>query len=63
MADLTAQYLKKIGLDVTVKQLDSTLLGTKYAANEIQSTIIWSHDRGWDNDAVSGSVNRAGPLV
>ena len=29
MADLTAQYLKKIGLDVTVKQIDSTLLGTK----------------------------------
>ena len=62
MADLTAQYLKKIGLDVTVKQIDSTLLGTKAAANEIQTSIGWSHDRGWDNDAVSGSVTRAGQL-
>ena len=39
VADLTAQYLKKIGLDVTVKQIDSTLWGTKWAANEIQSTV------------------------
>jgi peptide/nickel transport system substrate-binding protein len=60
VADLTAQYLKKIGLDVTVKQIDPTLWGTKWAANEIQSTVMWSHDRGWDNDAVSGSIDRAG---
>jgi len=60
VADLTAQYLKAIGIKVTVKQLDPSLFGTKYAANQIQASIHWSHDRGWDNDAVSGSVARAG---
>ncbi|MBE0699814.1 MAG: ABC transporter substrate-binding protein, partial [Anaerolineaceae bacterium] len=62
VADLTAQYLKEIGLKVTVKQIDSSLWGTKWAANEIQATIMWSHDIGWGNDVVSGSVDRAGVL-
>jgi peptide/nickel transport system substrate-binding protein len=62
VADLTAQYLKAIGLNVTVKAIDSTLWGQKDAANQLQATVMWSHDRGWDNDAVSGSVARAGTL-
>ena len=61
-ADLTAQYLRDIGLKVTVKQIDPSLWGQKWGANQIQATVMWSHDRGWDNDAVTGSVNRAGPL-
>mgnify|MGYP005845437481 CR=1 len=60
VADLTAQYLKDIGIKVTVKQIDPSLWGQKWDANQIQATVMWSHDRGWDNDAVSGSVNRAG---
>jgi peptide/nickel transport system substrate-binding protein len=62
VSDLTAQYLKAIGLKVTVKQIDPSLWGTKDAANQLQATVMWSHDRGWDNDAVSGSVARAGRL-
>jgi peptide/nickel transport system substrate-binding protein len=59
VSDLTAQYLKAIGLKVTVKQIDSSLWGTKRAANQIQTTIFWSHDIGWGNDV--GSVDRVAP--
>jgi peptide/nickel transport system substrate-binding protein len=59
VSDLTAQYLKAIGLKVTVKQIDSTLWGTKRAANEIQTTVFWSHDIGGGNDV--GSVDRIAP--
>jgi len=63
VSDLTAQYLKKIGLDVTVKQIDSGLMGTKKAANEVQADMVWSHDRGWDQDITSGTIGRgSGPL-
>jgi peptide/nickel transport system substrate-binding protein len=60
VADLTAQYLKAIGIKLTVKQIDPSAWSQKWDANQIQSTVMWSHDRGWDNDAVTGSVNRAG---
>ena len=60
VADLVAQYLKDVGINVTVKQIDPSLFGEKNAANQIQMSVHWSHDRGWDNDAVSGSVGRAG---
>lgn len=62
VADLTAQYLKAIGIKVTVKQIDSSLWGTKYAADQLQATVMWSHDIGWGNDISSGNVNRAGVL-
>lgn len=60
VAELVATYLKAIGIKVTVKQIDSSLWGTKWAANEIQATVMWSHDVGWGNDAGTGSVDRAG---
>ncbi len=60
VADLTAQYMKDIGINMTVRQIDSSLFGEQYNANQIQASVHWSHDRGWDNDAVTGSVNRAG---
>ena len=59
VSDLTAQYLKAIGLKVTVKQIDGSLWGTKRAANQIQTTVFWSHDVGWGNDV--GSVGRIAP--
>jgi len=60
VSDLVAQYLKAVGLRVTVKQIDPSLWGTKRAANEIQTTVFWSHDIGWGNDV--GSVDRIAPL-
>jgi peptide/nickel transport system substrate-binding protein len=62
VADLTAQYLKEIGLKVTVKQIDPNLWNEKGVANEIQATVMWSHDVGWGNDLTSGSIGRAGRL-
>jgi peptide/nickel transport system substrate-binding protein len=50
IADLVAANLKKIGIKVTVKPIDSTLMGTKQAANQLQMWVMWTHDRGWDND-------------
>jgi peptide/nickel transport system substrate-binding protein len=60
VSDLAAQYLKAIGIKLTVKQIDPSAWGQKWDANQIQATVMWSHDRGWDNDAVTGSVGRAG---
>jgi peptide/nickel transport system substrate-binding protein len=62
VSELVAQYLKDVGLKVTVKQIDPSLWGTKWDANEIQATVMWSHDIGWGNDVVTGSVDRAGHL-
>lgn len=62
VADLTAQYLKDVGLKVVVKQIDPNLWGEKWAANEIQATVMWSHDIGWGNDITSGNIERAGRL-
>ncbi|MGC9523108.1 MAG: ABC transporter substrate-binding protein [Anaerolineae bacterium] len=62
VAELVGQYLQDVGINVTVKQIDPSLHGERWAANQIQATVMWSHDRGWDNDAVTGSVNRAGRL-
>jgi len=62
VADLTGQYLKDIGLKVTVKQIDTSLFDQKWLANEIQASVHWSHDVGWGNDLTSGSIARAGRL-
>jgi peptide/nickel transport system substrate-binding protein len=62
VSDLVAQYLKDVGIKVTVKQIDSSLHGEKWAANEIQATVMWSHDIGWSNDLTTGNVDRAGRL-
>ena len=62
VSELVAAYLKAIGIKVTVKQIDPSLWGTKWAANEIQATVMWSHDIGWGNDVTTGSVDRAGVL-
>ena len=42
-----AQHLKKVGLKITVKQIDSALWGTRTAANEIQATLIWDVQPMW----------------
>ena len=58
--DLIPQYLKDLGIKVTVKQVGPGLLYEKWQSNKVQSTVTWSHDRGWSNDISSGSVGRAG---
>ena len=60
VADLTAQYLKTIGLKVIVKQIDSNLFFTKQDTNEFQTSVMWSHDMGWGSDI--GSVTHISPV-
>jgi peptide/nickel transport system substrate-binding protein len=60
VSDLVAQYLKAIGLNVTSKQIDSTLMGTKQAANQLQMWVMWTNDKGWGNNI--GSYGDAGQL-
>jgi peptide/nickel transport system substrate-binding protein len=50
VAELVASNAKKVGVKITVKPIDSTLRQTKEAANQLQMWVMWSHDRGWDND-------------
>jgi peptide/nickel transport system substrate-binding protein len=60
VSDLVGQYLKAIGLNVTVKQIDSSLRGQKTAANQIEMYTMWSNDQGWGSDLRTGSLARAG---
>ena len=60
VSDLVGQYMKAIGLKVTVKRIESTLRGQKSAANQIQMNVMWSHDVGWGNNV--GQVSNAGQL-
>jgi peptide/nickel transport system substrate-binding protein len=60
VAELVASNAKKIGVKITVKPIDSTLRGTKSAANQLQMWVMWSHDIGWDNDV--DDPGRAGQL-
>jgi peptide/nickel transport system substrate-binding protein len=53
-AELTAQYLNAIGIKTDVKKDESNAYNQKGAANEIQATVGWSHDQGWDNGTASG---------
>jgi peptide/nickel transport system substrate-binding protein len=50
LAELVGANLKKIGLKVLVKAVDTNLRGQQTAANAIQMYVMWNHDRGWDND-------------
>lgn len=60
VSDLVGQYLKAVGLNVTVKRIEGSLRGTKSAANQIQMNVMWSHDVGWGNNV--GQVSNAGQL-
>jgi peptide/nickel transport system substrate-binding protein len=62
VADLVSQYMKDIGILMTVKQIENALYGERNAANQIQANVMWSHDIGWSNDVTSGSIGRAGQL-
>lgn len=46
-AELITEHLKAIGIKVTLKRVDSQLLGQRWAANEVQASIIWSVQPMW----------------
>jgi peptide/nickel transport system substrate-binding protein len=39
--------MKKIGINLQVKKIDPTLWGTRRGANDLMSTMFWTHDNGW----------------
>jgi peptide/nickel transport system substrate-binding protein len=54
MAELMAEYWKKVGINTTVKKEDWNLVSQRFTANELQATDIWAHETiwpsgGWDD--------------
>ena len=61
IAEIVGADLKKIGISVNVKKIDSTLWGTRMGANDLMSTVFWSHDQnGAAGLGVTDSIGRAG---
>ncbi len=63
VAELLAEQFKEIGIDLQVKQIDPQLWDQRTLANELQATVFWAHDQGWDSDySGSDSFRRSGRL-
>jgi peptide/nickel transport system substrate-binding protein len=60
VAQLVSEHLKDVGLNVQVRRIDSQLWGQRSDANEIQATVFWSHDQGWDSGYTGDVIHRAG---
>ena len=45
IAEIVGEDLKKVGINVQVKKIDTTLWGTRRGANDLMSTMFWSHDQ------------------
>ena len=57
VAELIGEYLKAVGIDAQVKQIDSQLAGQKQNANELQARVHWTNDQGWDSNWTQGAVD------
>lgn len=62
VADSIAEDLRAVGLRTQVRQLSPSEWGSRWGDNELQATVMWSNDRGSDNDTTTGNIRRAGPL-
>jgi len=61
VAELVAEQLKEVGIDLQVKRIDPQLWEQRILANELQATMFWGHDQGWDSDySGSDSFRRTG---
>ena len=60
IAELLAEQLKDIGIDLQVKRIDAQLWTQRTTANELQATVFWSHDQGWDSDWTGNPMQRYG---
>ena len=59
VAELVSEQLKEVGIDLQVKRIDPQLWDQRILANELQATMFWGHDQGWDSDYTgSDSFNR-----
>ncbi len=59
-SELVGEYLKAVGINTTVKKLDPSLWAQRRNNNELQATVFWAHDQGWDNNWTSDTIQRAG---
>ena len=59
-AELVGEYLKAVGINNTVKKLDPSLWAQRRNNNELQASVFWAHDQGWDNNWTSDTIQRAG---
>lgn len=61
VAEIVAADMKKIGINVSVKKIDTTLWGTRRGNNDLMSTVFWSHDQnGAAGLGVDDAIGRAG---
>jgi peptide/nickel transport system substrate-binding protein len=60
VSELIAEQLKEVGLNVQVRRIDSQLWAQRRDANELQATVFWSHDQGWDSGWTGGLFNLVG---
>jgi peptide/nickel transport system substrate-binding protein len=49
-----------VGIRIQVKRIDSQLWGERIDANEIQATVFWGHDQGWDSNYSGDLIERFG---
>jgi len=45
--ELLVEFWRAAGLDVSLKRIESSLVGNKNAANELQVRVIWTHTPLW----------------
>lgn len=49
VAELLVEHFKEVGINATLNVIDSTLLGERANANELQASVIWSVQPMWAN--------------
>ena len=57
VSELVTEDLRAVGLDVQMKQIDTTLFGQRRNANELQMYVMWSHDENSDHGHTGRAVN------
>jgi peptide/nickel transport system substrate-binding protein len=57
IAELLVEQMKAAGINLQIKRIDSQLWGQRQNANELQATVFWGHDQGWDDDRLGGNMN------
>ncbi len=61
IAEIVAEDLKKVGINVLVKKIDPQLWGTRMGNNDIMATMFWTHDVGWGGGVgLNEALQRAG---
>lgn len=60
IAELLAAQMKEVGINLQIKRIDGQLWDQRQNANELQATVFWAHDQGWDDDRLGTNINLVG---